>query len=382
MPWNSPGNNGQDPWNQNNKDQGPPDLDEMLQKLSRKFGGLFGGGKGGAGSPGSGGSNWSIAALIVAVAAIVWMFSGFYIVKEGQRAVVLQFGKYKTTTDPGWHWHFPSPIEEQRTVDMESVRSATHQTSMLTQDENIVEVKFTAQYRINDPKNYLFNVRNPDETLLQAMKSAVREVVGKNKIDYVLSEGRPQISAETKGLIQKIMDNYQTGIYVTTVNLQQAQPPDQVQSAFFDAVKSREDSDRFVKEAESYRNTIVPTARGEAARKVQEANAYRDSVIAKAEGEADRFTKLLTEYHKAPKVTRERLYLDANESVLTRSSKVLVDVKGSNNLLYIPIDKLVQQGNRSFSNGSSMSSPSSPGSMSTRSSSSSTSITSPGRDPR
>lgn len=360
MPWNSPGNNDQDPWNRNNKDQGPPDLDEVLQKLSRKFGGLFGGKGGGASGPagpgGSGNAALGIGMLVAIVVAVLWLASSFYIVKEGQQAVVLQFGKYHTSTDPGWHWHIPAPIQEKRIVDLETVRSATHQTSMLTQDENIVEVKFTAQYRVTDPKNYLFNVREPDATLLQAMKSAVREVVGKNKIDFVLSEGRPQISADTKTLMQKIMDDYKTGIFVTTVNLQQAQPPNQVQSAFFDAVKSREDSDRYVKEAESYRNTIVPAARGEAARIVQEANAYRDSIIAKAEGEADRFTKLLAEYVKAPEVTRERLYIEATESVLTRTAKVVVDVEGGNNLLYLPLDKLMQRGTGTDSTGTTNSS--------------------------
>lgn len=339
MPWNSPGNNNEDPWNRNSKNQGPPDLDEIFQNLSRKFGGIFGG-KGGGPGTSAGGSGIGLVAIIVVV--LIWALTGVYKVTEGEAGVILQFGKYKETTDPGLHWHYPFPIEELRRVDMQQVRSSKHQTTMLTQDENIVEIILAAQFRVKDAPNYLFNVKYPEVTLKQAMESAIREVVGKSKVDFVLYEGLEIISSSTKALMQDILDRYGAGIEVTTLNLEKTQPPAPVQSAFDDVIKSREDLERYIQEAEAYANTIVPQARGEAARIVEEATAYKEAIVAKAEGEAERFLALLTEYEKAPSVTRERLYLEAAQSVFTNSTKVMVDIEGGSNLMYLPLDKLMQ----------------------------------------
>ena len=339
MPWNSPGNNNEDPWNRNSNNQGPPDLDEIFQNLSRKFGGIFGGKGGGSGSS-AGGSGIGLVAIIVV--AFIWGLTGVYKITEGEAGVILQFGKYKETTDPGLHWHYPYPIEELRRVDMQQVRSSKHQTTMLTQDENIVEIILAAQFRVKDAPNYLFNVKYPEVTLKQAMESAIREIVGKSKVDFVLYEGLEIISSNTKALMQEILDRYEAGIEVTTLNLEKTQPPAPVQSAFDDVIKSREDLERYVQEAEAYANTIVPQARGEAARIVEEATAYKEAIVAKAEGEAERFLALLTEYEKAPSVTRERLYLEAAQSVFTNSTKVMVDIEGGNNLMYLPLDKLMQ----------------------------------------
>ena len=351
MPWNSPGDNNQDPWNskKKNNEQGPPDLDEVFQNLSRKFGGVFSGGGGQGKAPG-GASGGNVFALVAGIAALFWIASGIYTVQEGTEGVVLQFGEFKETTQPGLHWHFPYPIEEVRKVNMAEVRDATHQTAMLTQDENIVEIVFTAQYIVNDATKYLFSVRSPDVTLKQAMESAIREVVGKSQVDFVLYEGLELISSRTRELMQEILNSYETGFTVTSLNLQKTQPPTPVQAAFDDVNKSREDRERYINEAESYANTIVPKARGEAARILEEANAYKESVIAKAEGETDRFLALLSEYEKAPSVTRERLYIEAVESVFSNSSKVMLDVEGGNNLLYLPLDKIIQNQDSGRSN--------------------------------
>ena len=340
MPWNSPGNNNEDPWNRNSNNQGPPDLDEIFQKLSRKFGGIFGGSGGGGSS--SGGSASGISVFAIIVAAIIWAATGIYTITDGEAGVILQFGKYKEITGPGLHWHYPYPIEELNRVDMQQVRSSKHQTSMLTKDENIVEIVLAAQYRVKDAPNYLFNVRYPEVTLKQAMESAIREVVGKSKVDFVLYEGLEDISFNTKTLMQDILDRYNSGIEVTTLNLEKTQPPAAVQSAFDDVIKSREDLERYIQEAEAYANTIVPQARGEAARIIEEATAYKEAIVAKSEGEAERFLALLTEYQKAPSITRERLYLEAAQSVFSNTTKVMVDVEGGNNLMYLPLDKLMQ----------------------------------------
>jgi len=345
MPWNSPGNNNEDPWKKNSNNQNPPDLDEIFQNLSRKFGGIFGGGKGGGTSSSSGGGGGGLIIVAVVVAGLLWLGSGIYKITEGEAGVILRFGEYADTTGAGLHWHFPYPIEELRHVDMQQVRSTRHQTTMLTKDENIVEIILTAQYRVKNAADYLFNVRNPDVTLKQAMESAIREIVGKNKVDSVLYEGREIISSDTKQLIQEIIDRYETGLILTSLNLEQTQPPSPVQSAFQDVIKSREDLERFIQEAEAYANTIVPQARGEAARIVEEANAYKEAIVAKAEGEAERFLALLTEYKKAPSITRERLYLEATQAVYSNSTKIIMDVDGGNNLLYLPIDKIIEGNN-------------------------------------
>ena len=339
MPWNSPGNNNEDPWNRNSNNQGPPDLDEIFQKLSRKFGGIFGSGGGGSNSSGNA-SGMGLFALIVA--ALIWSATGIYTITDGEAGVILQFGKFKEITNPGLHWHYPYPVEELHRVDMQQVRSSKHQTTMLTKDENIVEIVLAAQYRVKDAPNYLFNVRYPEVTLKQAMESAIREVVGKSKVDFVLYEGLEVISSNTKTLMQEILDRYDAGIEVTTLNLEKTQPPAPVQSAFDDVIKSREDLERYIQEAEAYANTIVPQARGEAARITEQATGYKEAIVAQAEGEAERFLALLTEYKKAPSITRERLYLEAAQSVFSNTTKVMVDVEGGNNLMYLPLDKLMQ----------------------------------------
>ena len=352
MPWNSPGGNkDKDPWGQNSGNQGPPDLDDVFRNLTKKFGGIFGSGSS-SGPRGTGSSFLLI--VIIAVIAIWGIYDrfGFYIVNQAERGVELRFGEYKRTTTAGLNWHLPFPIETVEIVNVDEVREVSNKTSMLTQDENIVEVSLEAQYKINNAEDYVFNLRNPDITVKDAMESAVREIVGKSTIDFVLFEGREQISSITRELLQGIMDDYRSGIYIQKVNLEKSLPPDQVKAAFSDAIKSREDYDRYIKEAEAYANSILPQARGEAARLLQEANAYRDRVIANSEGEAKRFLKLLTEYEKAPDVTRERLYLEAVESVYANSNKVLMDVEGGNNLLYLPLDQIIRQ--RSMSNSKSM----------------------------
>tara|TARA_R110002096_G_scaffold140244_7_gene294792 strand:+ start:468 stop:1601 length:1134 start_codon:yes stop_codon:yes gene_type:complete len=342
MPWNSPGNKNDDPWNRNSNNQGPPDLDEIFQNLSRKFGGIFGGKGGGSGKIPSGGSTAGVGLFALIVAAIIWAGTGIYTITDGETGVILQFGKYKELTNPGLHWHMPYPIEEVRVVDMQQIRSSRHQTTMLTKDENIVEIILAAQFRIKDAPNYLFNLRFPEVTVKQAMESAIREVVGKSTVDFVLYEGLEIISSNTKVLMQEILDRYEAGIEVTTLNLEKTQPPAQVQNAFDDVIKSREDLERYIEEAEAYANTIVPQSRGEAARITEEATAYKEAIVSKAEGEAERFEALLTEYRKAPDITRERLYLEATQSVYSNTTKIMVDVEGGNNLMYLPLDQLMQ----------------------------------------
>lgn len=365
MAWNEPGGGNRDPWGGNGRDQGPPDLDEVIRKFSDKLGGLFGGKRSGSGrGPGRSGSAgiW----IVVGILFVLWLASGFYIVDEGKRAVVLRFGRYVDTTQPGPHLRLPFPFESHEIVDVEqrraeeigyrsgggaqtAIRSLPKEALMLTQDENIVDVRLNVQYQIRDPRNYLFNVVEPQETLRQVMESAAREAIGKSTMDFVLTEGRSDIVADIKALSQEILDRYGTGLSITNVNLQDAQPPDEVQAAFADAIKAREDEQRFKNEAEAYRNEVIPKARGQAARRLEESSAYRDQIVAKAEGESSRFEQLLSEYQKAPEVTRQRLYLETMESVLGRTNKVILTGKGGNNsLFYLPLDKLIDQssGNR------------------------------------
>ncbi|UCE88755.1 MAG: FtsH protease activity modulator HflK, partial [Pseudomonadota bacterium] len=348
MAWNEPGGNGgdKDPWGGRKGEQGPPDLDEVVKKFQEKVTGLFGGrGGGGRGGrmAGAGGSFGISLVLIILVA--VWALSGIYIVDEGRRGVVLQFGAFNKITDPGPHW-YPRFIQSVEIVDVQRVRSVNlgltvDEGLMLTQDENIVDVKFTVQYAVKDPKDFIFNVRNPDATLRQATESAMREVVGKSGMDFVITEGRSEVAVRAQKLTQDILDGYKAGIVVTNLNMQDAKAPEQVQAAFDDAIKAREDKERQENEAEAYANDILPKARGQAARITQEAEAYREEVIARAEGQTARFTKILREYERAPQVTRKRLYLEAMESVLANSSKVMVDVEGSNNLMYLPLDRVI-----------------------------------------
>ncbi|MDT8384741.1 MAG: FtsH protease activity modulator HflK [Gammaproteobacteria bacterium] len=364
MAWNEPGGSGnKDPWGgRKNDQQSPPDLDEVVKKLQEKFGALFGGGGARSGGTGTGsGKAGSIGVgLIVAVALVVWVISGVYIVEEGTRGVVTQFGKYHQTTQPGPHW-FPRGIQRVETVDIENIRSLTigfrsgdssrqnassvgSESLMLTQDENIVDIKLAVQYKVRSASDFLFNVKDPETTLRQLTESVIRETIGKSNMDFILKEGRAEITAQTQQEVQALLDRYMAGLQVTSVNLQDAQPPEQVQAAFADAVRAQGDQQRVINEAEAYANDIIPRARGTAARQIAEANAYKEQVIAEATGEASRFTQVLAEYTKAPKVTRKRLYLEAVESVMSNSSKVMVDVKGGGNLLYLPLDKMMAGG--------------------------------------
>jgi membrane protease subunit HflK len=351
MAWNEPGGSGgKDPWGGRNNEQGPPDLDEVVKKLQDKFNGLFGGGgnRGGGSTttPGTGMGAGGIG-IVVVLLAVVWGVSGFYTIQEGIRGVVMQFGAYKETTMPGLHW-YPRFIQSVERVEVDNVRSIElgfrgDESLMLTQDENIIDIKFAVQYQVKDARDYLFNVRDPDETLRQAMETSVREIVGKSEMDFIITGGRADVVDRAQVLMQTILDQYQTGLVISSLNMQDAQAPQQVQGAFADAVKAREDEVRFKNEAEAYSNDVLPKARGQAARLLEEANAYKEQVIAEAEGETKRFLSVLEQYKKAPSVTRKRLYLDTIESVLSQSSKVVVDTKGNNNLLYLPLDKLMQR---------------------------------------
>lgn len=336
---------------------GPPDLDELLRNFNKKIAGIFGG-KGGPGNKGGGTGapqNFGIGiGLIVLVVALLWIASGFYIVDASSRGVVLRFGRYVDTTQPGPRWHLPFPIESVDVVSVSQVKTVEigyrenvknkmlKESLMLTADENIIDIQFAVQYFLKEPKDYLFNNRKPDENVRQAAETAIREIVGKNKMDFVLYEGREQVAAATTKLIQDILDRYQTGILVSKVTMQNAQPPEQVQAAFDDAVKAGQDRERQKNEGQAYANDVVPRAKGAAARLKEESEGYRQRVVANAEGDASRFKQVLVEYEKAPTVTRERMYIDMMQQVLSSSSKVMVDQKAGNNLLYLPLDKLIQ----------------------------------------
>ncbi len=352
MAWNEPGGDNKDPWSGRN-DQGPPDLDEAIRNIQEKLGGLFGGGGGSAGD----GSPIRGLMILLAAAIVLWLASGFYIVDEGKRGVVTRFGRYIETTQSGLNWHIPSPVEQVQVVDVKKQRfievgyrsggrqgmgSVPREALMLTKDENIIDVRLAVQYQVKDAKAFAFNVYNPAATLKQVTESVERGVIGQNTMDFVLTEGRSEIVSEIKKEIQHIMDSYDAGILVTSVNLQDAQPPEQVQGAFEDAIKAREDKQRLINEAEAYANDVVPKARGAASRLVQEAEGYKAKVIAKATGEVSRFDQMLKEYRKAPKVTRERIYIETMEDMLGNTPTVMVDVKGGNNLIYLPLDKISQ----------------------------------------
>ncbi|MGB0845748.1 MAG: FtsH protease activity modulator HflK [Thiolinea sp.] len=346
MPWNEPGgdgNNQKDPWTGKNRGSGKSDAEEIVNKLNQKLGGLLGGGSGGDNDGGS--ASYKGIALLGILLLAGWMFSGFYTVDAREEALVLRLGAYSETTGPGLHWHLPYPIETVEMVDVAQNRSAQDRSTMLTIDENIVDIAVTVQYKVKDPKNYTFNVYLPDDlrdqrngTLYQVMRSATRDIVGRSSMDFILREGREQIAEQARALMQEILDGYQAGLQVIKVNLTYAEAPSEVKDAFDDANRAREDANRFKNEADTYAKKVVPEARGQAARLLEEANAYRDQVIAKAEGDASRFTQLVGEYRKAPDVTRERLYLETMETVLGDTRKVLIDSENSNNLLYMPLD--------------------------------------------
>jgi membrane protease subunit HflK len=348
MAWNEPGggnNKPRDPWG--GGDQGPPDLDEALKKLQDKLGGLFGGrgarrgggGGAGGGSAGSAGIPGALLGVIAAGALVLWGVAGFYQVDQQERAVVLRFGKYLDTVQPGLHWN-PPLIDTVTKLNTTKVRSVSFREIMLTRDENIVEAAISVQYVIDDPTSFVLKVLEPEISLSHATQSALRHVVGGTTMDQVLTGGRERIGADVGQRLQDYLNLYQTGILVSKVTVDETKPPTQVQAAFDDVIKAREDEERVKSEAQAYANGIVPEARGGAQRVLEEAQAYREQVIAKAEGETQRFIKLLDEYLKSPGVTRERLYVEAVQNLLSNNSKVMVDVPGGNNLLYLPLDKL------------------------------------------
>ena len=341
MAWNEPGGGNQkDPWGGGN--QGPPDLDEALKKLQEKLNSLFGlktGGGGGAGN--SAAPSGGLIGAIIAGIFLIYGALGFYQLDEQERAVVLRMGRYVDTVKPGLHWNWKF-IDQVYPVNVTKVQSLSHKAVMLTEDENIVEVSISAQYRISDPKNYVLRVKSPEGSLEHATESALRHAVGSTAMGQVITEGREQIAVEVQQRLQQYLDAYQTGIQIAKVNIENAHAPSQVQEAFDDVTRAKEDRERLKNEAETYANGIIPEARGRAQRQIEEANAYRDQVVARAEGEADRFVKLLDEYRKAPEVTRQRLYIETMQTVLGNTSKVMVDVSGGNNVLYLPLDKIVK----------------------------------------
>lgn len=345
--------------------QGPPDLDELWRDFNRKLGGLFGG-KGGSGGPGMGGGQGGFTpspkttgigvGLIAGVAALIWLGTGFFIVQEGQQAVITQFGRYHSTVGAGFQWRLPYPVQRHETVFVTQLRSVDvgrdaivpatglRESSMLTEDENIVDIKFVVQYRLKDARAFLFESRDPDAAVVKAAETAVREVVGKMKMDAVLAEERDQIAPRVRALMQTILDRYSVGIDVAGVALQQGgvRPPEQVQAAFDDVLKASQERDRAKNEAEAYANDVVPRARGAASRLKEEAEGYRARIVAQAEGDAQRFRAVLAEYQKAPQVTRDRMYVDTMKEVFNNVTKVMVDSKSGSNLLYLPLDKVMQ----------------------------------------
>jgi modulator of FtsH protease HflK len=339
MAWNEPGG-GKDPWG-NRGDQGPPDLDEAFRKLQAQLAGIFGGGSGGGG--GGAGINPRLFGLGVVVAVVAYLLFGVYQVDQGERGVVFRFGAVQQDVVlPGLHWN-PPIVDVVEKVNVTRVNSHSHQALMLTEDENIVDVALTVQYVVSDPVAFLVNVRSPRESLTQATESALRHVVGGSVMDDVITAGREAIAVEVQQRLQAYLDNYGTGIRLDKVNIDRSAPPSQVADAFNDVQKAREDEQRFINEANAYAESIIPEARGDAQRVIEEANGYRDRVVARAEGEADRFTKLLAEYQQATVVTRDRLYIDAMETVLGNTTKILVAVEGGNNIMYLPLDRLTQQ---------------------------------------
>lgn len=376
---NDGGNRPDDEANRPNRDQrpargqgptqGPPDLDELWRDFNRKLGGLFGG-KGGGGSGGRGGgagggmpsfnpspkTTGIGAGLIAGVAVLIWLGTGFFIVQEGQQAVITQFGKYHSTVGAGFNWRLPYPVQRHETVFVTQIRSVDvgrdnivpatglRESGMLTEDENIVEIKFAVQYRLNDARAFLFESRDPDASVVKVAETAVREVVGKMKMDAALAEERDQIAPRVRALMQTILDRYKVGVEIVGINLQQGgvRPPEQVQAAFDDVLKAGQERERAKNEAQAYANDVVPRARGAASRLTEEAEGYRARIVAQAEGDSQRFSSVLTEYQKAPQVTRERLYIDAMQEVYSNTTKVLIDAKSGSNLLYLPLDKIMQ----------------------------------------
>lgn len=337
--------------------EGPPDLDEVFRDLSKKINGLFGGSNNQGNTPGR---NAEFPVLpIIGLIALVWLATGFYIVDQGSRGVVLRFGKHVETTLPGPRWHMPFPIESVENVNLEQVRTIEvgyrsaeggstrsrepRESLMLTDDENIIDLQFAVQYNLKDVENFQFKNRATEDSVRGAAETAIREIVGKSRMDFALYEGREEIAVRAKKLMQEVLDRYESGINVVNVTMQNAQPPEQVQAAFDDAVKAKQDLERQKNEGQAYANDVIPKARGTAARLAEEAAGYKLRVENEAKGNANRFDQILTQYNKAPEVTRQRLYIDAQEQILSNTSKVLVDQKGGNSLLYLPLDKLMER---------------------------------------
>lgn len=349
MAWNEPGNGGdsQDPWGGGRRggNDGPPDIDEVIRSLSKKFNGLFGGGggsSGGAATAPGGGFSAGLAGGLVVAAVVLWAGTGIYMVDETERGVVLRFGQVMDeVVQPGLHWN--PPIIDEVTVVNQQIFTRPYRNDMLTTDENILNVQVAVQYRIQDPVKYVVAVRDPELSLDNAAESAIRHVVGGNYMDQLLTTGRDAMASEVQDRLQEYMNTYSTGILIIGVNVVDAQPPDAVRPAFDDVIRAREDEQRSQNQAQQYANQVIPEARGEAQRTIEQANAYRAEVVARAEGEASRFDQLLTEYQKAPDVTRQRLYLDTIQEVMTNASKVMIDVEGGNNMLYLPLDKILEQ---------------------------------------
>ena len=354
MAWNEPGGSGKgnpkDPWgnnNRGNKNGGgnqPPDIDEVLKQLMDKVNGLFGKKGGGNGNNQGSGGNDGLGGLLV-IAAIIGVgllaFNSFYTLDEQERGVVLRTGQFSSIQNPGLHWKIPV-VDQVVPVNITKVREAEIKERMLTEDENIVEVELNVQYRVQDPQTFALRVEEPEASLISAAESALRHEVGSTAMDPILTTGRAALAEAVKIRLQDYLDRYQTGIQLTNVNIKDARPPQQVKESFDDVQRAKQDKERFINDAEAYANAIVPEARGRAQRQLEEASAYKERIVARAEGEAARFENLLSEYKKAPQVTRERLYIEAVSEVYTNSSKVLVDVEGGNNMMYLPLDKIIQ----------------------------------------
>ena len=363
------GNRGNDNGGGRRPNQGPPDLEELWRDLNQRLGEMFGkkqgrhrrvnsgDDNGGSSPPPAGFESRSLGggiALLIAVVVIGWLASGFYIVDASQRGLELQFGRYKKITEPGWHWRLPYPIQTHELVNVSGMRTlevgyqgnernkVLKEAQMLTDDLNIIDVQFAVQWILKDPGDYAFNNRAPDDAVKQAAETAIREIVGKSRMDFVLNEGREQIAVNAAELMQGILDRYGTGIQISKVTMQPAQPPEQVKAAFDDVVKAGQDRDRQMNEGQAYANDVIPRARGTAARLLQEAEGYRQRLIATAEGDASRFRQLYAEYARAPAVTRNRLYLETMQQIYTNTTKLMIDAKGQGNLLYLPLDKLMQ----------------------------------------
>ncbi len=363
MPWNEPGGSDKDPWGKGNKgksgggSKGTADIEDITRKMNEKLGGLFGNKKSGKRSEGPSGTALALIGLALFAA---WLATGFYTVDSAQRGVEFRFGAYTETTRPGLHWHVPYPVESVELVDIDRSRTAEDRTHMLTKDENIVDIGVAAQYRIKNPEDYLFNIYLADYernqsigTLFQVMRSAVREVVGRNTMDSILKENRGSIAPDTQAVMQKVLDFYKTGLEVIKVNVTYAEAPSAVKDAFDDANRAREDKDRYKNQAETYAKKVVPVAEGKASRLSEAALAYTGRIVSRAEGDASRFSQLVAEYQKAPAVTRKRLYLETMEEVYENTSKIMVDTKSGNNVMYLPLDKLSSTSNTSSSSSQS-----------------------------